>query len=645
MKFGVQYYPEQWPEERWVIDAQQMKAAGVNTVRMGEFGWSSHEPLEGKLDFSWLERAIDLFGDHGIKTILCTCSRTPPLWAYRKYPGITAVDANGRSKATDHRYHVGLAHPEFIELSKRIDEAVIRHFALNPNVVAWQVDNEVGSNNDCFCDRCLSTFHEYLENKYGTAEALNEAWGSHFWSYRINDFREVPLPREQPQPVLEYRRFMSQVNNEFCLWRASLMHELAPGKPVTTNFQNLYLSHTDYHEMGRTIDVNGMNHYPARTPELALDYYRGARRDLWILEQETHLNKQNNPDGWMRVQAWMAIAHGATAMVFFRWRQCRWGREQFGDGILPHSGEKRRLYEELARMGEEIDRLGSRIEETRPQSELAIVYSYESRWAVDVAGYGKELDPVKEAIDWHRVLASKVCSVDAMDPHEQLSNYKLVIAPRLWMVDKGLAENFETYVREGGTLCLTAGSGIVDAYGKSFPEARPGLLRELVGISVSDLACHEGLTGEIYSDAIPALQGAICHGVIDTIHPEKANVLAIHENGWRRGTPAITEHSVGMGRVIYLGTMLDEKGIAALVDWLCQRCSIQSRIKTPPSVSVNKRRGDKERLLFLLNRGEQPETIQLGEKWRDAFTDDLCSEVTIPPVDVKILSMDVTDNI
>ena len=56
--FGVDYYPEHWPEERWPEDARLMAEAGLNVVRLAEFAWSRMESQEGVYDFDWLDRAI-----------------------------------------------------------------------------------------------------------------------------------------------------------------------------------------------------------------------------------------------------------------------------------------------------------------------------------------------------------------------------------------------------------------------------------------------------------------------------------------------------------------------------------------------------------------------------------------------------------
>lgn len=635
MKFGVQYYPEHWPRERWPVDAAMMQRAGVNVVRMGEFAWSAYEPRDGSLDFSWMERAIELLGKHGVRTILCTCSRTPPPWIYRKHPGMVSTGQNGIACNTDGRYRVGLAHEEFIEQSQRIDEAVIRHFSGCDNVIAWQVDNEVGGCNDCYCPRCRKAFQAYLAGKYGTPEALNEAWGSHFWSFAFNDLSEVPTPGSQPQLALEYRRFMSHLNIEFTRWRSELIHKLDPGKPTTTNFQNIYSAHTDNHELARTIDVTGTNHYPSRTPELTLDYYRGSRGTLWVLEQHTRLQTVDTPDGWMRLWAWMAVAHGANAVVHFRWRQCRWGQEQFADGLLPHAGQENRFYKDLSRMGAELKQVADMIEKTEPRAQVAIVYSYESRWGVQ-AGFG-ELDPVIEAVDYHKGLARRVTAIDAMDPREDLSRYRLVIAPRLWMVDSRVASNLRQYVEAGGTLCLTLGSGVVDEYGKSFDQPRPGPLRDLAGITVSDLAFDTGLQLKLESSVIAGLNGAAGHMAADEIHPEGAEVIVTHGIGWRRGRPAITSHKAGKGRVIYVGVRLDSTAIHALVDWLGETNGIPQRLERIDKVSVYERTCDEYRLLFLINWSDDRHTMEVGKGWRDAFSAEPVSAVAIPANDLRIV--------
>jgi beta-galactosidase len=636
MYYGVQYYPEQWPEERWQTDAEMMQRAGVNTVRMGEFAWSALEPQEGQISFGWMDRAVKLLNDHGIQVIMCTCSRTPPPWVFKKYPGVVNVRSDGRPNLYGQRYTVGLAHPEFAALAQRIDRAVVEHYAGHPGIAGWQVDNEVGGFNDCFCQRCLGDFQSYLREKYGTVEQLNASWGPNFWSFSFSDFNEVPLPANNPQIVLEYRRFLSKLNVDFTRSRAELIHRLDPGKFVTTNFQSFQAKHTDYFAMGETIDLPGMNHYPPRSPQFVLDYYRGQQGRVLVLEQLTRLAEFDTGEGWMRLWAYRALAHGACGTIFFRWRTARWGQEQHADGILPHAGQENRRYHELVRMGAELKQIGDRIDATRVTAETAIILGYEGRWAMEAGLNQPAMWGELDAARFHKAFLRRNTPTDAFDPHGDLSPYKLVIAPRLWLVDDAIAANLQAFVRRGGVLCLTAASGVVDQYNKSFDSPRPGPLAEIAGMQVSDLSpLHAPVA--LQSQTIPDLDGAEASVMSDEIHPTGAEVLAAYAGGWRAGLPALTRHRSGQGQVFYLGTVLNGPALDALVDFLCREAGIQPAIATPAGVFAHIRRGDQGNILFLLNENEHPAAVSLPAGWRDAFTGEAVSEAAVGPVDVRIL--------
>lgn len=643
MYYGVQYYPEHWPPERWPVDAAMMQRAGVNAVRMGEFAWSAIEPEEGKLDFSLFDEAIRILADHGIKVLMCTPSRTPPPWVYRKHPGVVNTTVDGRLNNAGFRYLIGLAHPEFVALAQRIDQAVIEHFARNDAITGWQIDNEVGQGNDCYCERCRTLFHAYLREKYGTVERLNAAWGTHFWSFTSTDFADVPFPdrlqHPSPQLALAYRRFMSKLNVDFTRWRYELIHRLDPGKWVTTNFQSFMVQHTDYHDMAKWLDVNGMNHYPARSPEYILDYYRGTRGKAIVLEQCTRLGPIDIGEGWMRLWAWRAIAHGAVGINFFRWRQCRWGQEQHADGILPHGGQVNRRYRELARMGAEVKAVAELIDRTAPHADVALLSSYESRWAIEFGVGQKEMRAELDAIRTHEALVKQNVATDALDPREDLSPYRLVVAPRLFCLDGAVAANLERFVAGGGVLCLTAASGVVDEHNVSFDSPRPGPLREMAGIEISDLApLHEPVP--LAGDDIPGLGGGMAQGMADEIHPVTASVLATFDGGWRRGLPAITANRYGAGMVVYLGTILEGQPLAALISYLRGLAGVASVMETPPGVVAHERVDDRIRLRFLLNYNEAPATVTLPDGWRDAFTGQPCREAEIAAVDMRLVVAD-----
>jgi beta-galactosidase len=621
MYYGVQYYPEQWPEERWLVDAAMMQRAGVNTVRMGEFAWSAYEPREGEYHFEWMDRAIALLNQHGIQVILCTCSRTPPPWVFKKYPGVLPVGEDRHPLNYGKRYTVGLAHPEFIALAERIDRAVVEHFAGHPGICGWQIDNEIGGGNDCYCERCHGYFQEYLRAKYGSVEKLNESWGKNFWSFSFSSFDEVPLPANNPQLSLEYRRFLSGLNVEFARSRAELIHRLDPGKFVTTNFQSFVMKHTDYFAMARVLDLPGMNHYPPRSPEFILDYYRGEIGTVLVLEQ---------------LWAYRALAHGACGTIFFRWRVARYGQEQHMDGILPHAGQENRRYRELARMGAEIRQVGELIDSTHVEAEVALLMGYEGRWAMEAGLNNQQMGAHLDAARFHEALMRRGITTDALDPHCDLSRYKLVIAPRLWLVDQAIAANLTAFVEQGGVLCLTAASGVVDEYNQSFDIPRPGPLAEIAGVEISDLSPLEA-PAPLHSQALPGLDGTSATVMADEMHPRTAEVWATYAAGWRKGLPALTRNRWGKGQVIYLGTVLEGALTGFLVDYLCAQAGVRPGVATPEGVFAYERRSAGARLLFLLNQNEDAQHVDLHEEWQDAFSRETCTAVDIGAVDLRIL--------
>ena len=523
MYYGVQYYPEHWPESRWPIDAAMMQKAGVNTVRMGEFAWSAIEPKEGQLDFGLFDRAIAILADHGIRVLMCTPSRTPPPWVYRKYPGVRNTTVDGKLNNAGFRYLIGLAHPEFVEHAERIDRAVIEHFAGNDAIAGWQVDNEVGQGNDCYCERCRARFHDYLREKYGTVERLNAAWGTHFWSFTFSDFARRALPRP---PAASLAAACAGVS-PFHVQAERGFHPLARrSRPSARPRQVGHDQFPVLHGAAQRLSPDGDDARHQRDEplpgSLAGVHPRLLPRHPWeglVLEQCTRLGPVDIGEGWMRLWAWMAIAHGISGINFFRWRMCRWGQEQHADGILPHGGQENRRYRELTRMGREIKAVGDLIDRTQPQAEVAVLSSYESRWAIEFGVGQKEMRAELDAIRCHT-------AAGAPERHDRRARSarrpvasRLVIVPRLFCVDAAVAANLVRFVQGGGVLCLTAASGVVDEYNVSFDVPRPGPLRDAAGIEVSDLSpLHEPVAlaqhvhprvGKILEASILADEGAI----------------------------------------------------------------------------------------------------------------------------------------
>jgi beta-galactosidase len=305
---------------------------------------------------------------------------------------------------------------------------------------------------------------------------------------------------------------------------------------------------------------------------------------------------------------------------------------------LPHDGQRARRYEELAQMGAELARVRERIDGTAPQSQAAIVMSYEARWALE-AGLGVGAwDPAQDAVAIHEALRDRNVPTDAMDPREPLSAYRLVFAPRLFLIDGATAANLLAFVENGGTLCLTAPSGVVDEHNVSFFGPRPGPLAEAAGIRVSDLSpLHEPVP--LHSVAISGLENGQASVLADEVHVTTAGVLATYAGGWRKGRPAITVNRHGRGRVVYIGASLRGGALTALVDALCAESGVAGLCDTPLGLRVYQRVGPEGRLWFALNYTEERLAFTPPGAWQDLLSgESFAGQVQVGPLDVRVLA-------
>ena len=162
---------------------------------LAEFAWHIFEPHEGTFDFDLFDRAIDVLGKAGVKTIMCTPTATPPRWLTARYPEVLRVDAKWP------RHEPWLA-PACQPCERRVPRAFKAHHqsdgrALSGNsyIIGWQTDNELNTSGSLsYGPVTLNEFQAFLRDKYKTIDALNDAWGGHFWATAYDDFDQVVLP-------------------------------------------------------------------------------------------------------------------------------------------------------------------------------------------------------------------------------------------------------------------------------------------------------------------------------------------------------------------------------------------------------------------------------------------------------------------
>jgi len=665
-RFGVDYYPEHWPEERWPTDARMMREAGFNTVRLAEFAWSRLEPREGVFDFTWLDRAMSVLAAEGMQIVLGTPTGSPPMWVMKKFPDAYRVLEDGRRLTFGHRRHYCPNHPGFQDLTHVIVTAMAKHYAGHPAVIGWQTDNEFGDR--CYCPHCAAAFARWLERRHGDTATMNARWGTVFWSQDYEAFGDVALPTRiarAPNPglQLDYFRFASDSYVAYQDIHIDILRRECPGHFITHNLMGFKYDQINYFDLAAPLDFVAWDNYPrlawsmvpeVDVPAVALghDTMRGLKtKNFWVMEA------QSGSGGWedisvmprpgeIRLWAWQAVAHGADGIIFFRWRTARVGAEQYWHGVLDHHGEAGRRYREVARMGAEIARLGPAILNTAPVPKVAMILSYDSRFAFQVQGnnpgfsYPAHLQSLYAA--FHRL----GIAVAIVSPEANLTPYRLVLAPALHVLPETLAASLHAYVAAGGVLLGTARSGVKDIHNAVVEAYLPGLLRSVFGLSVEDydspaigvgipLAATEAAHGLGHNTTATAT------GWADILALEGAEPVMLYQGEYYAGQAAVARHRLGAGQAIYAGTFGDAGLHAALADLALESANMMAEATAlPPGLELCRRESPEggAPLLFLLNHDAAPVSHHLDGPHEDLLTGEpVAGRITIPGRDLRLL--------
>jgi beta-galactosidase len=652
--FGADYYPEHWPEERWPVDAELMQEMGIQVVRMAEFSWHKLEPEEGKYDFAWLDKVVALLGGHGIRTILGTPSAAPPAWMIRKHPDILPTDHDGRVRGFGGRHHDCQSNPVYRDYIRKIVTAMAEHYADNPYVIGWQPDNELGNSHDdlCHCRYCRENFQNWLRRKYGTVNELNKAWGAAFWSQEYNSFEEVFTPAltvtgENPSQLLDWKKFHSDLIVDFLKMQADILREHCPHQFITHNFMG-FADTVDYYDLAKQLDFVSHDQYPGgffgpqphdKNASLAatLDVVRSYKnQSYWIMEQQSGIT------GWQvmgrapqpgQLTAWtlQSIAHGADAVVYFRWRVCALGTEQYWHGILPHSGVPGRRYAELKETVHSMAPLMDAMQGAVPAAETAIVFSFAQLYAFRIQPQNPELSYVGQILKYYEALYERNIPVDFVPDTGDFSKYKLLIAPLQYLMTPELEERYFSYVQNGGHLVLTMRTGVKDEHNICMTDRElPGRLGSLAGIDVLDYDCllqadvsvtYEGkkYKAEKWADMITvknpaaatveasqaAPTGDTCVDADGTKTAAGVTVLASYASEFYAGTPCITENLCGKGMCWYVGTEPSEELLADLTGRFVSRSGVHSLGKSDPEVELTAKENGNGRWIFAINHAAE----------------------------------------
>lgn len=636
--YGGDYNPEQWPEDVWQEDMRMFKKAHINQVTLNVFSWAALQPDEETYSFEKLDRIMELVRENGLKVCMATSTGAHPAWMAKRHPDILRTEFNGMKRKFGGRHNSCPNSPTYRMYAPRLAGELAKRYKDYENIVAWHISNEFGG--ECYCENCEKAFQEWLKKKYGTIEEMNRSFNSSFWGHTFYDWNEVVLPnllsehfeenRTMFQGIsLDYRRFNSDSMLECFQLEYDAIRREMPDVPITTNLMGFYKP-LNYRKWAKKMDFISWDSYPAPGDSPAAiairhDLMRGIKeQNSFVLMEQTPsvtnwlpYNRLKRP-GEMRLLSYQAAAHGADAIQFFQLRRSVGACEKYHGAVIDHAGrDDTRVFLEVEKLGEELQLLGDAFLEGRTPAETAIVFDWDNWWALEYsAGPSVRMKYLDAVQDYYTALFEKNIPVDIIGVDDEISKYKIVIAPLLYMTKKGYAEKLETFVKSGGTFITTYFSGIVDEHDLVIG-AYPGELKKLLGIWVEE------------QDALPeGEQNAFVYGgekysadiLCDLPHLEGAEGLSFYEKDFYQGMPAVTRNRYGKGNAYYVATRSIPEFYQHFMADVLREAEVDAILDTPHNVEATVRENGKGRTLFLLNHNTFGVEVVLEQECEDLLS-------------------------
>ncbi|MBS6206225.1 MAG: beta-galactosidase [Bifidobacterium catenulatum] len=660
--YGGDYNPDQWPEEVWDDDVRLMKKAGVNLVSVGIFSWAKIETSEGVYDFDWLDRIINKLGEAGIAVDLASATASPPMWLTQAHPEVLWKDYRGDVCQPGARQHWRPTSPVFREYALKLCRAMAEHYKGNPYVVAWHVSNEYGCHNRFdYSEDAERAFRKWCEERYGTIDAVNDAWGTAFWAQRMNDFTEIVPPRfigdgnfMNPGKLLDFKRFSSDALKAFYVAERDALAEITPDLPLTTNFMvSAAGSVLDYDDWGREVDFVSNDHYfipgEAHLDELAFSasLVDGiARKDPWFLMEHSTsavnwrpVNYRKEPGQLVR-DSLAHVAMGADAVCYFQWRQSKAGAEKFHSAMVPHAGEDSAVFRDVCELGADLNTLADNglLGTKLAKSKVAVVFDYESEWASEhTATPTQKVHHVDEPLQWFRALADHGVTADVVPVRGAWDDYEMVVLPSVYLLSEETTRRVRDYVVGGGRLVVTYYTGISDEKDHVWLGGYPGSIRDVVGVRVEEfMPMGDDFPG--VPDCLGLSNGAVAHDIADVIGSVDGTATVLEtfkDDPWTGmdGAPAIVAHTFGEGRSVYVGARLGRDGIALSLPEILDSLGMAEAGGNDGRVLRVEREGaDGSRFVFSFNRTHETVRVPVeGEVVVSSFAEVSGETISIKP--------------
>jgi len=630
---GGDYNPEQWVKWKdtiWKEDMRLAKIAGMNTLSVGIFAWTALEPREGEYHFEWLDEVMNMLAENGIAAVLATPSGSRPAWLAKKYPEVLRVNGYRQKNLYGERHNHCMSSPVYREKTTAINTRLAERYKEHPALAVWHISNEYSG--ECHCPLCQENFRNYLKKRFGSLDALNEAWWNSFWSHTYTDWSQV----ESPSPLgemnvhglnLEWKRFSTEQIVDFYLNETAPLKRITPYIPCTTNLMSGSTG-VDNFRLARVLDIDAWDSYPEWTGtdkdiEIGAlfsfyhDMNRSAKDKPFMLMESCpsavnwrSVAKLHRP-GVHMLQSMQAVAHGADTVQYFQFRKSRGSSEKFHGAVVDHSGsENTRVFNDVAEVGKRLEGMRD-IAGTSTTSAVAVIYDYQNHWILDdIKGLKQKNNRYKETVVSHyRAFWSMGVSVDVLDSVSNLEGYDLIVAPMLYMLRPGFAEKIISFVKSGGTFAATYITGYADENDLCFLGGFPGPLKEVLGIW-----CEE-IDALYPQDSNSFNWNGKDYDVFDfceLVHLQGADCLAVYNSDFYKDRPAVTVNRYGKGKAFFLAARTGQTFLDDFYEWLVKETNIPRIINSrlPEGVTAQKRGDSDTNYIFLMNFTPSEKTVE-----------------------------------
>ncbi len=661
---GADYNPDQWLQYPEVLeeDIQFMKKAHCNVMSVGIFSWSFLEPEEGLYSFTFLDQVIDRLTANGIYIVLATPSGARPRWLAEKYPEVLRVGADGHKQQYSMRHNHCFTSPVYREKVRNINRRIAERYKDQKNIILWHISNEYGG--ECHCELCQQAFRDWLRGKYcDDLCKLNEAWWTGFWSHTVTDWQQIHSPNQTgesndvlPGLFLDWKEFVTYQTTSFMREEIAAVREFTPDIPVTTNFMGPY-QHLDYNYMRNYVDVISWDCYPswhsergdvveAQSTAFAHDLHRGFRHQPFLLMESTPSNtnwleicKLKRP-GMHKLSSIQAIAHGSDSVQYFQWRKGRGGMEKFHGAVIDHNGKAEgRVFEDVREVGillEKIDEIAG----SHTNAQVAVVYDYRNRWAIEDAAGFQNLDKKykRTCINHYKEFWKRGVNVDVINLDNDLSSYEILVIPMLYSISEKQIGKIEAYVAAGGTVIATYITGYVNetdlCYRGGFPG---GALKDVFGLTADEIDSLNPSDRNAVS-----FQGRQ-YEVVDyceLITPVTAQPLAFYCEDFYKGKAAVLRNQYKQGKAYYIGCRDSGEFLDAFYDDVIKDSAIR-HYELPYGVTIHTRESEEYEYLFVENYTTKSVEVHIEEAVRDLENNEELSgntNVTIEGYGVRIFA-------